>query len=194
MRRQISMENNFSHIPKLAVNLKNLPPIDPFQVTNPSSNSKNKLNNSFCSRTAVKDAKRKPSLGKLRASDKDIVKEPSLGMTKIVVEGASSSSSNQKSESCGTPTTPSQTEEGMKKGTARSNLYEICVANHWKPPIFECCKEEGPSHERMFTFKVIIAIEASRNTLECYGAPHRKKKEAADDAAEGALFYLKYNQ
>ncbi|XP_014499945.1 ribonuclease 3-like protein 1 isoform X2 [Vigna radiata var. radiata] len=188
------MENNFSHTPKLAVNLKNLPPIDPFQITSPSSNSKNKMNNSSCSRTAVKAVKRKPSLRKFRASDKDIVKEPSLEMTKIADEGASSTSSNEKSESCGTSTTPSQTQEGMKKGTARSNLYEICAANHWKPPIFECCKEEGPSHERMFTFKVIITIEASRNTLECYGAPHRKKKEAADDAAEGALFYLKYNQ
>ncbi|WVZ00872.1 hypothetical protein V8G54_026941 [Vigna mungo] len=188
------MENNFSHTPKLAVNLKNLPPIDPFQITNPSSNSKNKLNNSSCSRTAVKAVKRKPSLRKFRASDKDIVKEPSSEMTKIAIEEASFTSSNEKSESCGTPTTPSQTQEGMKKGTARSNLYEICAANHWKPPIFECCKEEGPSHERMFTFKVIITIEASRNTLECYGAPYRKKKEAADDAAEGALFYLKYNK
>ncbi|CAJ1955011.1 unnamed protein product [Sphenostylis stenocarpa] len=99
------------------------------------------------------------------------------------------------SESCGTAKTSStqpQTEKGMKKGTARSNLYEICGANHWKTPIFECCKVEGPSHKRMFTFKVIIEIEASRNTIECYGAPRPKKKEAADDAAEGALFYLKH--
>jgi len=31
-------------------------------------------------------------------------------------------------------------------GTARSRLREICVANSWKPPSFECCTEEGPSH------------------------------------------------
>ncbi|QCE08844.1 ribonuclease 3-like protein 1 [Vigna unguiculata] len=190
------MENNCSHTPKLAVNLKHLPPIDPFPVTNPSSNSKSKLNNSFCSRPAAKAGNRKHSLGKMmHASDKDIVKEPSSGMTKIVAEEAFSTSSNQKSKSCGsTPTIPSQREQGMKKGTARSTLYEICAANHWKPPFFECCKEEGPSHEKMFTFKVIITVEASGNTLECYGAPHRKKKEAADHAAEGALFYLKYCQ
>ncbi|XP_058761592.1 uncharacterized protein LOC131634978 isoform X2 [Vicia villosa] len=30
-----------------------------------------------------------------------------------------------------------------------SKLYEICAANHWKPPVFECCKEEGPCHCRM---------------------------------------------
>lgn len=32
--------------------------------------------------------------------------------------------------------------------TARSQLYEICAINCWKPPLFECCKEEGPSHLR----------------------------------------------
>lgn len=30
--------------------------------------------------------------------------------------------------------------------TARSRLHEICAANSWKPPLFECCTEEGPSH------------------------------------------------
>ncbi|ESW22784.1 hypothetical protein PHAVU_005G180800 [Phaseolus vulgaris] len=190
--RQISME---TRVPKLAVNLKHLPPIEPSLIPNHSSNSKGKLN-SGCSRATAKAVKGKPRVGtKLGASDKDIVKEPSLGMTNIVVEEASSISSNQNSKSCGTPTTSptqTQTQEGMKKGTARSNLYKTCAANHWKPPIFDCCIEEGPSHKRMFTFKVIIEIQASKNTLECYGAPHRKKKEAADHAAEGALFYLQY--
>ncbi|XP_020983809.1 ribonuclease 3-like protein 1 isoform X2 [Arachis duranensis] len=83
-------------------------------------------------------------------------------------------------------------EQGMNKKPARSNLYEICAANHWKPPLFECYKKDGPCHQIMFTFKVTIEIEdASRNIIECYGAPQRKKKTAADDAAEGALWYLK---
>lgn len=38
---------------------------------------------------------------------------------------------------------------GMKKGSGRRNLYEICAANYWKPPVFECSKEEGPCHHRM---------------------------------------------
>ncbi|XP_015942962.3 uncharacterized protein LOC107468220 [Arachis duranensis] len=81
---------------------------------------------------------------------------------------------------------------GMNKRPARSNLYEICAANHWRPPLFECYKQDGPCHQIMFTFKVTIEIEdASRNIIECYGAPRRKKKTAADDAAEGALWYLK---
>jgi len=69
--------------------------------------------NSSCSRAYAKAVKRKPKHGmKLRASDKNIGKEPSLGMTNIV----SSISSNQKSESCGTSTTSptqSQTQEGL---------------------------------------------------------------------------------
>ena len=33
----------------------------------------------------------------------------------------------------------------MKK-SAKSHLFEICAANHWKPPKFICCKETGASH------------------------------------------------
>ncbi|CAK9169748.1 unnamed protein product [Ilex paraguariensis] len=74
-----------------------------------------------------------------------------------------------------------------------SKLHEICAANHWNPPIFDCCKEEGPRHLKLFTFKVIILIrEASTMILECIGNPRSKKKTAADDAAEGALWYLKH--
>ncbi|XP_059457336.1 ribonuclease 3-like protein 1 [Corylus avellana] len=87
-----------------------------------------------------------------------------------------------------------QNEGASKKGSAKSHLYEICAANYWKPPLFECCKEEGPSHAKMFTFKVIVEIqEASTTVLECFGAPQLKKKRAAEHAAEGALWYLKHS-
>ncbi|KAK4265332.1 hypothetical protein QN277_026397 [Acacia crassicarpa] len=77
------------------------------------------------------------------------------------------------------------------KETSRSRLYEFCAANCWKPPLFECCKEEGPDHLKLFTFKVILEIEeASNMILECVGAPQSKKKEAAESAAEGAFWYL----
>ena len=36
----------------------------------------------------------------------------------------------------------------MVHKTARSFLYELCAANYWKPPEFELCKDEGPSHLR----------------------------------------------
>ncbi|KAF5749551.1 hypothetical protein HS088_TW04G01520 [Tripterygium wilfordii] len=78
-----------------------------------------------------------------------------------------------------------------QKGSARSCLYEICAANHWKPPYFECCNEEGLSHLKSFTYKVIMEIEETPvMILECFGAPHMKKKAAAEHAAKAALSYL----
>ncbi|KAI4335598.1 hypothetical protein L6164_014232 [Bauhinia variegata] len=77
------------------------------------------------------------------------------------------------------------------KRTARSRLYEFCAANCWKPPLFESCKEEGPSHLKLFTFKVTLEIEESPDVIiECFGEPLSKKKDAAENAAEGALWYL----
>ncbi|KAJ9178956.1 hypothetical protein P3X46_010797 [Hevea brasiliensis] len=83
----------------------------------------------------------------------------------------------------------------QKNASAKSQLHEICAANNWKPPLFECCKEEGPSHLRLFTFKVSMEIEGaapSASILQCFGAPRPKKKAAAEHAAEGALWYLKH--
>lgn len=80
-------------------------------------------------------------------------------------------------------------------GTARSRLREICAANSWKPPSFECCTEEGPSHLKSFTYKVVVEIEeAPEMSFECVGSPQMKKKAAAEDAAEGALWYLKHQR
>ncbi|KAB5552816.1 hypothetical protein DKX38_010127 [Salix brachista] len=80
-------------------------------------------------------------------------------------------------------------------GTARSRLREICMANSWKPPLFECCAEEGPSHLKIFTYKVVVEIEeAPDKNFECVGSPQMKKKAAAENAAEGALWYLKHER
>nr|XP_024928613.2 dicer-like protein 4 [Ziziphus jujuba var. spinosa] len=89
--------------------------------------------------------------------------------------------------------TDSVTSGGSRKdaATAKSRLYEVCAANCWKPPSFECCKEEGPSHLKLFTFKVVVEIEEDPDmVLECFGSPHVKKKAAAEHAAEGALWFL----
>lgn len=82
---------------------------------------------------------------------------------------------------------------GSSKKSAKSRLYEICAANFWKPPIFECCKETGPSHLKEFTFVVVVEIdELEQSILEITGMPLAKKKDAAENAAEGALWYLKH--
>ncbi|PHT47507.1 Ribonuclease 3-like protein 1 [Capsicum baccatum] len=79
----------------------------------------------------------------------------------------------------------------QNQGSTRSRLYEICAVNHWKAPLFECCKEEGPDHHKLFTFKVIVEMRGPRTaTIECMGNPHSKKKAAAENAAEGALWFL----
>ncbi|KAH6828797.1 dicer-like 4 [Perilla frutescens var. hirtella] len=75
--------------------------------------------------------------------------------------------------------------------SAKSRLYELCTANCWRPPIFECCQEMGPSHLREFIFKVMLEIEEMPNeTFEFYGEPKARKKDAAEQAADAALWYL----
>ncbi|GER33663.1 dicer-like protein 4 [Striga asiatica] len=77
--------------------------------------------------------------------------------------------------------------------SAKSRLYEICAANCWKPPTFECCEESGPSHLKEFVFKIMLEIEEIPNHLfEFYGEPRMRKKDAAEHAAKGALWFLKH--
>ncbi|KAI3446800.1 hypothetical protein Pfo_003465 [Paulownia fortunei] len=77
--------------------------------------------------------------------------------------------------------------------SAKSRLYEICAANCWKPPIFDCWKETGPSHSKEFIYKIVLEIEEMPNeTFEFYGQPRMRKKDAAEHAAQGALWYLKH--
>lgn len=80
---------------------------------------------------------------------------------------------------------------GSKTESAKSRLHEICAANCWKPPLFECCKETGPSHLKEFTFRVVVEIEETSRVIESYGEAQAKKKDAAEHAAEGALWFLK---
>ncbi|XP_073150113.1 dicer-like protein 4 isoform X2 [Henckelia pumila] len=77
-------------------------------------------------------------------------------------------------------------------GMARSCLYEMCAANCWKPPIFECCNETGPSHSKQFIYKIVLDIEEMPDeTFEFYGEPRTRKKDAAENAAQGAIWFLK---
>ncbi|KAL8152481.1 hypothetical protein V2J09_010241 [Rumex salicifolius] len=75
--------------------------------------------------------------------------------------------------------------------TAKSLLHEVCLGNCWLPPVFECCNEQGPSHLRQFTYKVMLEIDEANVEVECQGEPHLKKKVAAEHAAEGALWLLR---
>ncbi|EOA38586.1 hypothetical protein CARUB_v10010411mg [Capsella rubella] len=88
---------------------------------------------------------------------------------------------------------PTATEEETQRLSAKSQLYQLCSARHWKTPIYESFAE-GPCHRISFTVKATIEVKEkdSRITvLECFGDPHHKKKLAAEQAAEAALWYLK---
>ncbi|KAF9614409.1 hypothetical protein IFM89_018554 [Coptis chinensis] len=79
------------------------------------------------------------------------------------------------------------------KLSAKSRLFEICAVNHWKAPVFECVKEEGPSHLKLFTYKVTVEVgEVTRIFIECFSEPRAKKKAAEEHAAEGALWCLQH--
>lgn len=110
----------------------------------------------------------------------------------LLSETASGSDANEISADTGCDN-ESQRKGAIPKGSAKSNLYEICAANCWKPPEFECCKEEGPGHLKLFWYKVVVAIEDSPGmVLECFSDPRATKKAAAEHAAEGALWYLRH--
>ncbi|XP_009418500.3 endoribonuclease Dicer homolog 4 isoform X1 [Musa acuminata AAA Group] len=86
-----------------------------------------------------------------------------------------------------------ETAGALAHKTAKSRLMEICATNHWRDPLFECCKEEGPSHLKMFTYKVTVEVEHESSVcLECFSEPRPQKKAAQDHAAEGALWYLRH--
>ncbi|KAG0494006.1 hypothetical protein HPP92_005000 [Vanilla planifolia] len=80
------------------------------------------------------------------------------------------------------------------KKSAKSQLLEICTANYWSPPLYECFEDEGACHQKMFTFKVIVRMEGTSTTiLESYSESKPRKKAAEQHAAEGALWYLKHH-
>ncbi|EFH65539.1 hypothetical protein ARALYDRAFT_316895 [Arabidopsis lyrata subsp. lyrata] len=93
-----------------------------------------------------------------------------------------------------TTTKPNSKGDESKRGSAKSVLHEICASKRWRPPVYECCKVDGPCHLRLFTYKVVVEIieSSGKTVLECFGDPRRNKKAAAEHAAEGALWYLEH--
>ncbi|KAK1378826.1 Dicer-like protein 4 [Heracleum sosnowskyi] len=82
----------------------------------------------------------------------------------------------------------SKTTGGSFKKSAKSLLNEICVANNWDPPVFVCCKEEGECQFKEFTYRVIVKPDClPKCSIDAMGRPARKKKVAAEHAAEGAI-------
>ncbi|PON80996.1 Double-stranded RNA-binding domain containing protein [Trema orientale] len=120
------MENNYSTPKNTIVNLSEVPPLDPNNVSNLSSkfkyNEARKASNSTIAQTLnlkVEDA----SLGKISTRRRKKTKTDRA------------KESDSKSEGC--------------EKRPKSMLHEICAAKRWKPPLFECCEEGGPSHMKL---------------------------------------------
>ncbi|XP_047327310.1 dicer-like protein 4 isoform X2 [Impatiens glandulifera] len=75
--------------------------------------------------------------------------------------------------------------------SSKSVLYIMCGANCWKPPYFECISESGACHLKEFIFKVIVDIEEMSQLVVAFGEPRSRKKDAAEHAAEGAVWCLR---
>ncbi|XP_019094766.1 PREDICTED: ribonuclease 3-like protein 1 [Camelina sativa] len=125
---------------------------------------------------------------KLRKLNDDDVVEDNVQQ----IESNITQESNPVSEPEGPHTAEPTTQEESQKLSAKSQLYKLCSVRHWKAPIYESIAE-GPGHMQLFTVKATIEMkEDSRITvLECFGDPHSKKKLAAEQAAEAALWYLR---
>ncbi|XP_022721072.1 ribonuclease 3-like protein 1 [Durio zibethinus] len=190
---------------RFIVNLKNLPPIDPsiiiplYQDKYENASSRNEPN---VPRPGSKEGTkllefdqvpRKAGMADRNLRQNMEVEEDfCLSSTKLIDPNSTKDFNfNKENEICHSNFA---VEDALKTASAKSQLYEICSANKWNFPLYECCKEEGPSHRKLFTFKVVVEIkEASTTTiLECFSDPHSKKKMAADHAAEGALWYLEH--
>ncbi|CAA7026057.1 unnamed protein product [Microthlaspi erraticum] len=83
-------------------------------------------------------------------------------------------------------------EEETRRVSAKGELNKLCSMRHWKAPVYECY-EGGPFHKRVYLVKATIEVKEDSGTcaLECFGNQQHKKKIAAEEAAEAALWYLK---
>ncbi|KAA0044459.1 ribonuclease 3-like protein 1 [Cucumis melo var. makuwa] len=206
--RGIQMEkNNPSCPPRLNINLKNLPPINnPRNVTGTHSSIPAKFEKSryirrvpqfipFDHRPEIR-SNNYPGLPAMKLACSDSARAMN---TKTIPVAPSADYFVQKKDNCKDLASRcsccrhGSTKEGTpEKRAAKSLLFEICTANHWQPPLFECCEEEGPSHARKYRFKVSIEMKGDcEAVVECYGNLQTRKKMAAEHAAEGALWYLK---
>ncbi|XVF24692.1 hypothetical protein REPUB_Repub13aG0149200 [Reevesia pubescens] len=190
---------------RLLVNLKNLPPIDPSIISplyqdkyeNPSSGNEANIAR-LSSKEGTKmvefdEVPRKADMAHTNLRHDMVVDQQDVCLSSIkLIDPNSTKDFNfrRENEICHSNFA---VVDAPKIASAKSKLHDICATNNWKLPLYECCKEEGPSHMKLFTFKVVVEIqEASTTILECFSNPQANKKMAADQAAEGALWYLRH--
>lgn len=70
----------------------------------------------------------------------------------------------------------------------KQKLNEQCSRKHWPKPIFKLEKEDGPAHERKFTYSV--QVETDGGTFVTIGDPMSKVKDAENSGAQKMLEVL----
>ncbi|MCO5573907.1 hypothetical protein L7F22_027682 [Adiantum nelumboides] len=79
--------------------------------------------------------------------------------------------------------------EALSRGRPRADLYEACARKKWERPSFTCSNEEGPPHDKCFTYQVVLQLPHV-GQVHCTGDSRRTAKAAMDSAAEELLFWL----
>ncbi|XP_010429927.1 PREDICTED: ribonuclease 3-like protein 1 isoform X2 [Camelina sativa] len=183
------------------ISLKDIPPLDPSSIPGPSSLPRAMMMVVQDDNAGMQSFDEKSGL-KLKDVNEEDAKEDNAfsSFSNIQIDPNSTRSlisiTQQKNLLLPKPDeendTKPKSKDESKRGSAKSVLHEICASKRWRPPVYECCKVDGPSHMRLFSYKVVVEIrDSSGNTvLECFGDPKRNKKAAAEHAAEGALWFL----
>ncbi|XP_010429926.1 PREDICTED: ribonuclease 3-like protein 1 isoform X1 [Camelina sativa] len=184
------------------ISLKDIPPLDPSSIPGPSSLKPRAMMMVVQDDNAGMQSFDEKSGLKLKDVNEEDAKEDNAfsSFSNIQIDPNSTRSlisiTQQKNLLLPKPDeendTKPKSKDESKRGSAKSVLHEICASKRWRPPVYECCKVDGPSHMRLFSYKVVVEIrDSSGNTvLECFGDPKRNKKAAAEHAAEGALWFL----
>ncbi|GMN49922.1 hypothetical protein TIFTF001_019101 [Ficus carica] len=180
------MEKRYKTREKFSINLKQVPPLDPNKIKPSPIKERNPVEDVEGDKVSECDITEPHNLKVEHAS--------AFGERECRQISTTRRKPTTKDRAVAVATASDDEGNGKRRGRAKSDLHEICAANKWKPPLFECCTEEGPCHLKMFTFKVTVEIrEASSSTvLECFSAPQPRKKSAIDHAAEGTLWFLRH--
>ncbi|KAF8021623.1 hypothetical protein BT93_G1924 [Corymbia citriodora subsp. variegata] len=139
------MEKKHSY-PK-SFDLKNLPPIDPQHIMNNTEpHLQSQLGKASSTNPYRKVAKADPSPVEKQADSQQSPTNPDFSLmspalcteSKIIIIKKEKDASEAEASPQG----------DAESGSAKAKLFELCAANKWKLPHFECYKEEGPSHSR----------------------------------------------
>ncbi|XP_024008412.1 ribonuclease 3-like protein 1 isoform X2 [Eutrema salsugineum] len=137
------------------ISLKDIPPLDPSSIPTNSSPRPRTMTEPVNVAKQRFEEKSELKLKMLNGVEEDNVK--SLSFSNIQIDPNSTRTVNIKQEKKLVPKPQEEEEEDTKqkpkaetkKGSAKLVLHEICSSMRWKPPVYECCRVDGPCHMRL---------------------------------------------